>query len=47
MSSNPIYIEGSSLNAYGALDEDKIKDMLKRACVPFVEQVASHMLTHK
>lgn len=47
MHSHPIHVEGSNVNGYGVLDDEKVKEMLKRACVPFVQQVASHMLSHK
>lgn len=47
MYSNPIHVEGTNVLAYGDLNEEKVKDMLKKACVPFVEQVASTMLNYK
>lgn len=45
--SHPIHVEGSNVKAYGMVDDVKVKEMLKRACVPFVEQVASTLLSYK
>jgi hypothetical protein len=40
MSSNPIYVEGSNLKAYGEVTAEVVKDKLQRACIPYVEETA-------
>ena len=47
MSTHPIYLEGQNVKAYGEIDNEKVKEMLKRACAPFVQQAASALLQQK
>jgi len=47
MYTHPIYIEGTNLKSYGQITEAVVKDKLRKACVPYVEEVASKILSMK
>lgn len=44
MSTNPIYLDGNNIKNYGEVDNQRVKEMLKKACVPFVPQVTAQIL---
>jgi len=46
MSTNPIYLEGTNLKAYGEITDEVVKDKLQRACSPYVEEAARRLVSH-
>jgi hypothetical protein len=46
MSSNPIYLTGSNLKSQGEVTEEVVKEKLKKACAPYVEDTVQLLLSH-
>ena len=44
MSTNPIYIEGPNVKSYGEVTEEVVKDRLKKACAPYVQETAKKII---
>jgi hypothetical protein len=47
MSYQPIWLDGPNLKDYGTLTNERLRDMLQRACAPYVTQVATKLLNFK
>lgn len=47
MSTNPIYFsDGTNIKSYGEITNDTVKDMLQKACAPYVEETAKTLLKY-
>ncbi len=43
--SNPIYLDGENIKAYGQITDDVVKEKLQRACAPYVEELTAKILS--